>query len=266
MKKGMLSLVLSLAVLTAVPMSVSAETMQGSEDWAVTFDGSKMESNFGSSQLDEVIYGMQPGDTAQFQITVSNRHSKEADWYMSNEIVTSMEDSTEASGGAYEYLLTYTDAGGTETVLYSSETVGGEKDESDTNSEEGLHGVDSALGEMFYLDRLASGASGRINLEVKLDGETLGNSYQSKLAKLEMQFAAEEAAADQVVTTSVPGKRAVTVRTGDTSQMMLYISLAALALGLVLVILALRRVRRDQEDQTAGADGRTRRSGRREGR
>ena len=143
MKKRILSLVLTFTMLSAVPMSASAETLSGGDDWAVSFDGSRMESNFRSSDLDEVIYDMQPGDTAEFSVELRNEHSKETDWYMSNDIVISMEDSTKASGGAYEYILTYTDADGTETTIFSSDMVGGE----DTTNGKGLHKVSDALGD-----------------------------------------------------------------------------------------------------------------------
>lgn len=274
MKKKILSLALTFAMLSAVPMSVSAETLSGGDDWSVSFSGSGMESNFTSADLDEVIYDMQPGDTATFQVALINEHSKEADWYMSNDIVISMEDSMEASGGAYEYLLTYTDADGEETTIYSSETVGGE----DTTGGAGLHKVSDALGEWFYLSRLAGGASGTANLEVKLDGETIGNDYQNKLAELAMQFAAEEAAEDEIVTNRVPGKditihKEVTVgkdaetvkiaKTGDDVNVMLYVSVTALAAGMVILILVLRRVHGGQEEQAAGAGRAARRRGRR---
>ena len=274
MKKKILSLALTFAMLSAVPMSVSAETLSGGDDWSVSFSGSGMESNFTSSDMDKVIYGMQPGDTAAFQVTLTNEHSKEADWYMSNEVVRSMEDSMEVSGGAYEYLLTYTDADGEETTIYSSETVGGE----DTTGGAGLHKVSDALGEWFYLSRLAGGASGTVNLEVKLDGETIGNDYQNKLAELAMQFAAEEAAEDEIVTNRVPGKditihKEVTVgkdaetvkiaKTGDDVNVMLYVSVTALAAGMVILILVLRRVHGGQEEQAAGAGRTARRRGRR---
>lgn len=274
MKKKILSLALTFAMLSAVPMSVSAETLSGGDDWSVSFSGSGMESNFTSADLDEVIYDMQPGDTATFQVALINEHSKEADWYMSNDIVISMEDSMEASGGAYEYLLTYTDADGEETTIYSSETVGGE----DTTGGAGLHKVSDALGEWFYLSRLAGGASGTANLEVKLDGETIGNDYQNKLAELAMQFAAEEAAEDEIVTNRVPGKditihKEVTVgkdaetvkiaKTGDDVNVMLYVSVTALAAGMVILILVLRRVHGGQEEQAAGAGRTARRRGRR---
>jgi hypothetical protein len=244
MKKRIISLVMTFAMVSALPLSVSAETFSGGDDWSVSFNGSSMQSNFSSTDMDEVIYDMQPGDTAVFQVQLTNEHSKATDWYMSNDIVISMEDSTEASGGAYEYLLTYTDAEGAETVIYSSETVGGE----DTTGGEGLHKVSDALGEMFYLSRLESGEAGTIDLEVKLDGETLGNSYQDKLAMLEMQFAVEEAAEDEIVKEKVPGKNITSVDTGDHTDIMLYASLGALAVGILILVLAIRKVRSGRDN------------------
>lgn len=275
MKKKILSLALTFAMLSAVPMSVSAETLSGGDDWGVSFSGSGMESNFTSSDMDKVIYGMQPGDTAAFQVTLTNEHSKEADWYMSNEVVRSMEDSMEVSGGAYEYLLTYTDADGEVTTIFSSDSI---VDDNTSDEERGLEKISEAFGEWFYLSRLAGGASGTVNLEVKLDGETIGNDYQNKLAELAMQFAAEEAAEDEIVTNRVPGKditihKEVTVgkdaetvkiaKTGDDVNVMLYVSVTALAAGMVILILVLRRVHGGQEEQAAGAGRTARRRGRR---
>lgn len=263
MKKRILSLVLTFAMLSAVPMSVSAETLNGSDDWAVSFNGSKMESNFKSADLDEVIYDMQPGDTAEFQVALTNKHSKDTDWYMSNEILQSLEESTSsAEGGAYGYLLTYTSADGTVTELYNSDAVGGE----DTSAGEGLHQATNSLEDYFYLDRLASGKSGYVNLSVTLEGETLGNDYQNTLARLQMTFAAEEAPEGE--TTMVTGEtkhitKIATVKTGDESNLMLYISLAALAAGLIVLILVLRKFRKDQDEQAVQAEGRSIRRNRR---
>ena len=246
MKKKILSLALTFAMVSAMPLSVSAETFYGEDNWSVSFNGSGMESNFSSTDLDNVIWEMQPGDTAEFHVNLTNEHSKAADWYMSNDIVESMEDSTNASGGAYEYVLSYTDAEGQETVIFSSEMVGGE----DTTSGEGLHKVSDALGDMFYLSRLESGASGSVDLEVKLDGETLGNDYMNSLAVLEMQFAAEEAAEDTTTTKTeyIPGKNISSVDTGDHTDVMLYASLGALAVGLLILVLAIRRVRGSRDN------------------
>ena len=246
MKKSVLSFILTVALVAAVPMGASAETISGSENWEVSFNGKGMESNFDNTDLDDVIYEMQPGDTAEMQIHLTNKHKKESDWYMSNEIVQSMEDSTAASGGAYAYLLTYTGGDGKETVIFDSDSVGGD----DVKEGEGLHKVSESLGETFYLGRLTSGASGVVGLKVTLDGETFGNEYQTQLAKMDMQFAAEEAPEDQIVTTEVtkqPGDGAVIIKTGDDSNVMLYVSLAALAVGLILIILAVKK--RQKEDR-----------------
>lgn len=247
MKKSIMSLVLTVALLVAVPMGVSAETVSGNDQWAVSFTGKKLESNFQNTDLDDVIYQMQPGDTAVLQVGLYNNHNKAADWYMSNEIVQSMEDSTAASGGAYAYQLTYTDAAGKETVIFDSDSIGGD----DTKNGDGLHQVSETLGENFYLGRLASGESAKIGLKVMLDGETFGNEYQTQLAKMDMQFAVEEAAADRIVTTEVqqkPGNQAMTIKTGDDASLWLYISLAALAVGIILVILAFRKRQKEDKD------------------
>ena len=248
MKKRIISLVMTFAMVSALPMSVSAETLTGGDNWNVSFNGSSMESNFSSTDIDNVIFDMQPGDTAVFQVTLTNEHSKNTDWYMSNDIVESMEDSTDASGGAYEYMLSYTDADGEETVIFSSEMVGGETVTED--GEEGLHKISDALGDMFYLSSLASGASGRVDLEVKLDGETMGNDYMNSLALLEMQFAAEESAEDTTTTKTeyIPGKNITSVDTGDHTDIMLYASLGALAVGLLILVLAIRKVRNGRDN------------------
>lgn len=261
MRKKLLSLVVLTAMLTAVPMSVSAETIQGSDNWNVSFDGSKMESNFSSAELDETIYSMQPGDTAELQITVTNKHSKDTNWYMSNEILESLEESnSDAQFGAYAYRLSYIAADGTETDLYNSDTVGGEA----KDGGEGLHQATNSLEEYFYLDRLASGKSGVVKLDVTLEGETLGNDYQNTLAQTQMTFAAEEASDGGTTTTvSGPSKNIKTVRTGDQSRTMLYISLAALAAGCIILILVLRKFRRDEEEDTVETAERSRRRNRR---
>ena len=101
--------------------------------------------------------------------------------------------------------------------------------------------------EFFYLERISGGKSAKIVLKVSLEGETHGNDYQNTLAKLQMKFAAEKAAGAPPAM-GTPGKKAKTVKTGDESSVMLYISLAALALGLMILLLVLKRMR-DQKDE-----------------
>ena len=197
MKRKLAAFLLIMAVMLAMPLVANAETLNGEEGWTVNFTADEeMVSNFGASAIDDTLKNMQPGDTANFNITLRNTSGTTVDWYMLNEIMKSLEDSTEASGGAYSYLLTYSSSDGESTELYNSDTVGGE----DSKAPEGLHEVDSNLKNYMYLDRMHSGRAGTVNLKVMLEGESQGNIYQDTKADLRMRFAVEVVPTRYVVT------------------------------------------------------------------
>ena len=88
-----------------------------------------MESSFKTADLDEAVSGLQPGDDITFYLELKNENEETTNWYMTNEVLYSLEDRSANSatgGGAYTYELTYTDKEGKEEVLFSSNTVGGE--------------------------------------------------------------------------------------------------------------------------------------------
>lgn len=181
--------ILALALLGSVA-SVHAEELTGRDGWAARFTGDKIESNFSNTQLAEDISELQPGDSITVNVAVENGSDKAASFYLTNEVLSSLEDSRDsAAGGAYGYRLNYTGpgsaAGGTD--LYNSDTVGGES----TQSGEGLHKAATGLGEYIYLDSLQPGQKGNVSLTVSLDGETQGNGYQNTFADLQLRFAAE---------------------------------------------------------------------------
>ena len=183
MKRKIMCLVMAAAMTVGMSTTVFAEDFQGEKSWNVTFNGEGMESNFQSSEMTEEIYRIQPGDTIELQVGVGNSSGSETDWYMTNEVLQSLEDTQSvAEGGAYAYELTYVDPDGEETVLFSSETVGGES----SAGGEGLHQATGSLEDYFYLGRLDSREAGSVHLRVQLDGETQGNDYQDTLARLQI--------------------------------------------------------------------------------
>lgn len=251
MKKKIVCLAMIAIMALGIPMTANAEVMKGSEDWKVTYEKNGISSNFKGAEK-EVLENLQPGDTIQLQIKLENKSSKKSDWYMANEVLQSLEDGTTASGGAYTYILTYTDPSGNVDTIYSNERVGGEL--SNTRSVDELVGLNQAtnmLKEHFYLDRLNAGETGIVRLSVTLDGETQGNDYQQTLAELQMDFAVEEVVEithkevekierpktivqQKVVTTSV--------KTGDASQIAL-LSAAALVSGIALIAVVVRQAK-----------------------
>lgn len=193
MKKRVFGLLLAVLLLAeGGALTARAEDYTGGEGWQVTFTGDQMKSSFQSSELSDAASALQPGDQITFQIALKNEDSGSTDWYMSNEVLASLEDSQRvAQGGAYTYILTYRNAADEETVLYSSENVGGERRVQPSG--EGLHEATDSLEQFFYLDTLQTAQDGLITLKICLDGETQGNAYQDTLAKLQMNFAVEKA-------------------------------------------------------------------------
>ena len=146
MKSRSKVLCLAAAALLLVPsFPVRAEDRQGASGWQVTFNGKSMDSNFTSGKMSDEVNAMQPGDSVELTVTIKNVFDGQADWYMKNEVLESLEDAGDAAGGAYDYLLTYTDISGRTTTLYSSEKFGGEGRIGGV----GLHGATTTLKDYF---------------------------------------------------------------------------------------------------------------------
>ena len=189
-KRRIIQFLLVFCLMMAAGTTVRAEQLNGNSEWKVEFTQAKeMVSNFTSKNFDDVLSSMQPGDSAEFGVRIQNSSDAVTDWYMTNQVLKSLEDASKtASGGAYSYVLTYTDSQGQVETLYNSETVGGENY---TLNLEGLHEATNALDSFFYLDTLEYGESSVVRLHVMLDGETQGNGYQNTSAQLQMNFAVE---------------------------------------------------------------------------
>lgn len=253
MKKSILCLVMAAIMTVGTSMNVFAEEIPGAKTWEVNFDGKKMNSTFDASQLSAEVFKLLPGDSMELQVKVKNSSEDETDWYMTNEIKQSLEASQSAAeGGAYEYHLTYVDHSNKETVLYSSDLVGGE---GSTAAGEGLEQATDSLEDYFYLDRLKKGESGTVHLTVALDGETQGNGYQDTLAKLQMNFAVEKVEkeieyrpGETVNKTEVQESSVTTPKTGDSTKI---IGLCAVALvsGLILLYFAVSSVKKKQKNK-----------------
>lgn len=195
MMKRILGFGLMILLIGGMTLPVRAESFTGSDtDWHVEFtNDNKMVSNFKTSDLDESISDLQPGDDVIFVVKLQNNNDTTTDWWMTNEVLESLEDNSanhKTGGGAYGYVLLYTDKTGQVTTLYNSDTIGGDE-EYLVGVDEGLHAATDALKKYFYLDTLATGESGTVTLTVSLDGETQGNDYQDTLANLQMNFAVE---------------------------------------------------------------------------
>lgn len=149
--KKLLGLLLSAVLACGLALPAAAEHYTGADDWNVAFTGKGMESNFRSSVFDDAMTALQPGDSVTLTVHLQNAATDAiTDWYMTNEVLRSLEESqTVARSGGYTYELTYTGPGGEQATLFSSEAIGGEKDQ---QAGLGLHEATDSLEDFFYLD------------------------------------------------------------------------------------------------------------------
>lgn len=238
MRKMIWKLFLLIGLLASMNITAYAETSHGNSNWSVVFTkDKKMETNFKTADLDEVIYGLQPGDNVIITLKLQNKNKSATDWYMTNKVLYSLEDrsnNSATSGGAYTYKLTYKGPDGKTNTLFDSDTVGGE---GASKAGEGLKQATNGLSDYFYLDTLKSGKSGEVTLEVALDGDTQGNDYQDTLADLQMNFAVE---INDTGTGNPPddnGRRTRAVQTGDDLTLTPFI-ITACVTGILLLIFA----------------------------
>ena len=263
-----------LAGILAISMSVSAfaELVPTGKEWNVSFtEDKKMSSDFKTSAMDDSVSNLQPGDYTDIVLNLKNYNSETVDWYMTNKVLKTLEETRTAqeglSGGAYTYILTYKNPKTKQSKeLFNSDTVGGE---SVSAAGEGLHEATSALGQdWLYLDTFAEGDGGVITLRVALDGETQGNTYQDTFAELQMNFAVElntnennkKKKEEKKNNNGSNGSRSNSsssnstnniVRTGDETNWIPYIITAGVS-GIILLVLAIYSLR-ERRKQRGGA-------------
>ncbi|MCM1025825.1 MAG: hypothetical protein NC432_05290 [Roseburia sp.] len=266
MGKKILTFALAMLLIVSLPIRVNAETL--SANGSVTFTGENRLDSNNTTDLASTIGSMQPGDDLVITIDVKNESSLTANYYMTNQVLQSLEEtqSANASGGSYEYTLIYQASDGTETELFRSTSLGGEG--TTVDGRVGLKGATSGLEEYISLETLAPGKSGQLKLTVLLDGVTQGNDYQNTAARLQFNFAVDTSTViEQNVTNVVTrtetvevvgdgngdgGQRTNLVRTSDEANLLPFIIAAGIS-GLLLLFLGIFGVKERKKQRKSGA-------------
>ena len=79
MKKKILCLVMTLVMTAGAATTAFARDYQGADGWQVTFDGSKMSSNFQDNDVTDEMANIQPGDSIELKVNVMNSDSGSTD-------------------------------------------------------------------------------------------------------------------------------------------------------------------------------------------
>lgn len=208
MRNRFYGLLLAALLVTFLPLrAFAADTLDGG---TVSFDGSEIVNGQNTTSASLV-----PGGSTTTAVSIVNSSSGTTNWYLSDDVISTLEDSrSTATGAAYSYTLSYSLNGGTAVTLYDSDTVGGETSAGGAvGLAEAVYRLNGNSGDSkyYYLGQLASGGTGVVYLTVGLDGTSMTNSYQSTAAQLALQFAVEEVTSTTVTNTRyetevVPGE------------------------------------------------------------
>lgn len=255
-RTGSVILAASAALFMALllPLTALADSLYGADGWTVTYtagDPGKMVMSYPQTEdsnektFADSISNLQPGDDITFTVQAIHANDTEADWYLENDIIKSLEEQSanNAAGSSYEYLLTYESPNGDSysRTLFDSKKVGGD-------DSEGLNEAADNLEDFIYLDQLKKGQTGKVVLKVTLDGETESDIYFDTFAQVKMRFAVEP------VTEKTETKREhrQLVRTGDETELFPFY-VAMLVSGLLLLVLAFDSLRLRRKDREGGA-------------
>ena len=246
---SILCLICLICSISATAYAQSAQTTIGTV-W-FNADGKTMSNDFQKNLTDanvetalkERLRSLQPGDDVTFTINLRNDYSKSTNWYMTNKIVSSLEEGT-AKDGDYTYHLWYkNNTSGKSTEIFDSNRIGGVIGDAEVTSS-GLMEINDAMKEdytarngekYFYLDNLSRGQGGQVFLTIELDGETQGNDYQDRLADLKMNFAVQVIEQSGNTTTT---SRGTAPKTGDEHNLLPYY-IAMIISGLLFLYFAL---------------------------
>lgn len=251
--RAILALSAALAAALLAPNAALAASLKGAEGWASTYNAAgKMVENYNASEYVDQVSHLQPGDDITFTVSAVHENADAADWYVSNDVITSLENSkADAEGSNYEYLLQWEGPSKEVRTLYDSEHVGGDRD--NASDPEGLNEATDAMDEFIFLENMKKGQSGKITLKVTLDGETEGNAYFDTLAQVKVRFAVEPRATEE---RTVHHERTITqnrslVRTGDETRLFpLYVAMFVSGVALMSLLVWSIRDRRNEKEAT----------------
>ena len=227
-----------LALMTVLMMSQAAFAVSGG---TFTFDGNDIVNSAADDDIDAKIKDLEPGDSVSFTFNYKNSSSEETEWYLSNEVVRTLEEAI-ANGdneGGYTYKLV-NDGYSEDMTIFDSEAVGG--DYTPDGIPEGLKGATDATEEYIHIDKVPAGKGGTTTLTVTLDPESQANSYMASNGQLRISYAVETIENETVY-------KYKKVDTGDRTNLLLPVITFTGALALlVLAVLSYRKDRKDGEE------------------
>ena len=78
---------------------VFAKDFTGKDGWLVEFNGKEITSNLKRENMNDELKNVQPGDSITLKVKLQNKDTKDTNWYMTNEIIKTLEEDSKAQNG-----------------------------------------------------------------------------------------------------------------------------------------------------------------------
>lgn len=251
---AVLTILMAMAMAFAAASNAETKTVNGH----CYFTGSEIKSDFSSKTIADSVRGLEPGDEVIFKVEFKNDYKVSTDWYMKNEVLTTLEESFDRTeNGGYTYRLTHITPEGEREALFDNSAVGGDSKAGDM---EGLHQATNATKEWFFVQTLEPDQKAYTELYVKFDGETEVNDYMDTYGKLKVAYAVElneeegteeeEEKPDEKEKTEKGKSKSDKgfIKTGDNNNLLFpVITLFIAGLLMVLTVISYRRDRKERD-------------------
>lgn len=197
-------------------------------DTSITLDSSA--TGFVCIEDDTQFIDMEPAETREAKIRISNNSGYLMDFYINGQILDNIADSPDSDKCAIYRIQLYKD--GENIPFYDGITGSGDykKYASENNM------ADTFLTQDVKLATLNNDEDSVIKLVVTLDGLSFNNSYMEKTGKLRLNISATQG--DNTISQSNPDKIINSenrVQTGDDNNTRLYVGVIILCVGIIAI-------------------------------
>lgn len=212
------------------------------DNTVITLD--KSATKFTTIDQDLDFQDMEPGEERTATLTMTNDSDGEMDFYICGEITYNIADQSEdkANNNAI-YELQLSKSG--QADPFFDGMIGSKENKELTKSNTGLE----YLKDDTLLATLGKGESTSVTIQLKLDGDSLENAYMNKAGQIRLNIRTSQSAGLSGNNNGNSLLSFLTVQTGDTTRIVLYVLIAIAAVAVLAGVLIAGRRKKNRTEQ-----------------
>ncbi len=237
-------LTMSLMMATGVAAASNAEvTLTSSGEIAYTGNAGQSATGF---YLGDAFAGMAPGESRTQTIALKNQNANTVSFFIKEDVLTTMEELSEASGGAYTMTVKVGTDEASATVLMDA--AAGGYNSNAVASDLGLAEI-TELEDYQFVAQLAQGESVNLYITVAINGEgfdsTAANDYSNQTAQMAFNFRAYYEDEEQATVVTKVVDQVTAANTGvETSHAPMIFAVILVILGVAVIGFGIVRSRK----------------------